>query len=360
MLVIPWFESERYNEFGMNARLFKTKYQGDIESKPFYYSLVSTRHVKPFRGEIKMAPNYDPLLVPRFFKAIGLAKENEEEEEQEVTFKELPNKSKTESVAMKYEDDDDSSIMSTLQSFTRKVKSLRKGRPKGNKNWLSKFLRKDSPLRQQEQLGTAVSKTGGPTPNQKQNLSSHKSREKSREKLDNKWRETSDGLEIDLEGSFMHDGSQNDNKSPGMALRKDPKLNKDLAKSKGETYDRETFSRKYLSTKSRASRQKEQDASNASKISNLADENLQAESAESSNSDHGEIESQQELEHINEVYEREYERARARYGSWFEQIERERQHMNQPNIRRAFSAIALIRPRTSGPNRSRKKTENEC
>ena len=75
--VIPWFDADRLNEFQMPGK-FKQKFQGDPESKPFYYKHVSVDYVKPYHGEIKHAPNYDPFLVKKFLNVIGINWPNED------------------------------------------------------------------------------------------------------------------------------------------------------------------------------------------------------------------------------------------------------------------------------------------
>ncbi len=71
LMVIPYMEAERYQDYDLDPELFKTKQQGSPKPRTFYYRVVPVTGVKPFRGEVSVPPDFDPELVDNFLNTLG-------------------------------------------------------------------------------------------------------------------------------------------------------------------------------------------------------------------------------------------------------------------------------------------------
>ena len=75
LIVVPWTENSRLDEYYKNADLFRLMHRGDI--KPFHTRQVSVKHCKPFRGKIDNVDVIDPIMLTRFLDALGIDSQDE-------------------------------------------------------------------------------------------------------------------------------------------------------------------------------------------------------------------------------------------------------------------------------------------
>ena len=70
LIVVPWTENSRLDEYYRDPDVFRLIHRGDI--KPFYTRQVSVKHCKPFRGNIESEQIIDPIMLNRFLDALGV------------------------------------------------------------------------------------------------------------------------------------------------------------------------------------------------------------------------------------------------------------------------------------------------
>ena len=70
LIVTPWTENSRLEEFYRDENLFRLMHRGDI--KPFHTRQVSVKHCKPFKGDISEEQIVDPIMLTRFLDSLGI------------------------------------------------------------------------------------------------------------------------------------------------------------------------------------------------------------------------------------------------------------------------------------------------
>ncbi len=75
LIVVPWTENSRLDEYYKEPDLFRLMHRGDI--KPFHTRQVSVKHCKPFHGKIETEDIVDPILLTRFLDSMGVDTEDE-------------------------------------------------------------------------------------------------------------------------------------------------------------------------------------------------------------------------------------------------------------------------------------------
>ena len=75
LIVVPWTENSRLEEYYKDPDVFRLIHRGDI--KPFYTRQVSVRHCKPFYGDIVTEEIVDPIMLTRFLDALGVDSQDE-------------------------------------------------------------------------------------------------------------------------------------------------------------------------------------------------------------------------------------------------------------------------------------------
>ena len=75
LIVVPWTENIRLEEYQKEPDLFRLMHRGDI--KPFHTRQVSVKHCKPFYGKIDTEDIVDPILLTRFLDSMGIDTEDE-------------------------------------------------------------------------------------------------------------------------------------------------------------------------------------------------------------------------------------------------------------------------------------------
>ena len=70
LIVVPWTENSRLEEYYKDPDIFRLIHRGDI--KPFYTRQVSVKYCKPFRGKIETEEIVDPIMLTRFLDALGI------------------------------------------------------------------------------------------------------------------------------------------------------------------------------------------------------------------------------------------------------------------------------------------------
>ena len=70
LIVVPWTENSRLDEYYRDPDVFRLIHRGDI--KPFYTRQVAVKHCKPFRGKIDSEQIIDPIMLTRFLDALGV------------------------------------------------------------------------------------------------------------------------------------------------------------------------------------------------------------------------------------------------------------------------------------------------
>jgi hypothetical protein len=75
LIVVPWTENSRLEEYNKDPDLFRLMHRGDI--KPFHTRQVSVKHCKPFHGNIEAENVVDPIMLTRFLDALGIDNSDE-------------------------------------------------------------------------------------------------------------------------------------------------------------------------------------------------------------------------------------------------------------------------------------------
>ena len=75
LIVIPWTENSRLEEYNKDPDLFRLMHRGDI--KPFHTRQVSVKHCKPFHGKLETEDIIDPIMLTRFLDALGVDNNDE-------------------------------------------------------------------------------------------------------------------------------------------------------------------------------------------------------------------------------------------------------------------------------------------
>ncbi len=70
LIVVPWTENDRLDEYYKDPDVFRLLHRGDI--KPFYTRQVAVKHCKPFKGDIKSEQVIDPIMLTRFLDMLGV------------------------------------------------------------------------------------------------------------------------------------------------------------------------------------------------------------------------------------------------------------------------------------------------
>ena len=75
LIVVPWTENTRLEEYSKSPDLFRLIHRGDI--KPFHTRQVSVKHCKPYHGKIETQHIVDPIMLTRFLDSLGLDSSDE-------------------------------------------------------------------------------------------------------------------------------------------------------------------------------------------------------------------------------------------------------------------------------------------
>ena len=75
LIVVPWTENSRLEEYNKDPDLFRLMHRGDI--KPFHTRQVSVKHCKPFYGNLETENIVDPIMLTRFLDALGVDNNDE-------------------------------------------------------------------------------------------------------------------------------------------------------------------------------------------------------------------------------------------------------------------------------------------
>ena len=75
LIVVPWTENARLEEYYKDPDVFRLMHRGDI--KPFHTRQVSVKHCKPFHGNIEAEKIVDPIMLTRFLDALGVDSQDE-------------------------------------------------------------------------------------------------------------------------------------------------------------------------------------------------------------------------------------------------------------------------------------------
>jgi hypothetical protein len=75
LVVVPWTENARLEEYYKDPNLFRYMHRGDI--KPFYTKQVSARDCKPYRAVVKRQDVVDPIVLNKFLTNLRLADNDE-------------------------------------------------------------------------------------------------------------------------------------------------------------------------------------------------------------------------------------------------------------------------------------------
>ena len=75
LIVVPWTENSRLDEYYKDPNIFRLIHRGDI--RPFYTRQVSVKHCKPFKGKIDSEQIIDPIMLDRFLSAMGIDSRDE-------------------------------------------------------------------------------------------------------------------------------------------------------------------------------------------------------------------------------------------------------------------------------------------
>ena len=70
LIVVPWTENSRLDEYYKDPNIFRLIHRGDI--KPFYTRQVAVKHCKPFKGDIEAEQIIDPIMLTRFLDMLGV------------------------------------------------------------------------------------------------------------------------------------------------------------------------------------------------------------------------------------------------------------------------------------------------
>ena len=75
LIVVPWTENERLDDYYKDPNAFRLLHRGDI--RPFYTRQVAVKHCKPFKGDIKSEQIVDPIMLTRFLNMLGVNSEED-------------------------------------------------------------------------------------------------------------------------------------------------------------------------------------------------------------------------------------------------------------------------------------------
>ena len=75
LVVVPWTENSRLENYYKDPDIFRLMHRGDI--KPFYTRQVAVKHCKPFKGQIKSEEIIDPIMLTRFLDMLGVDSKDE-------------------------------------------------------------------------------------------------------------------------------------------------------------------------------------------------------------------------------------------------------------------------------------------
>jgi len=75
LVVIPWTENSRLEEYYKDPNAFRLMHRGDI--RPFYTRMVSTKYCKPFRGKMEIQHIIDPIMMKEFLDTLGVDSNDE-------------------------------------------------------------------------------------------------------------------------------------------------------------------------------------------------------------------------------------------------------------------------------------------
>ena len=70
LIVIPWTENSRLEDYYKDPNVFRLMHRGDI--KPFYTRQVAVKNCKPFRGKMETEQIIDPIMLTRFLDMLGV------------------------------------------------------------------------------------------------------------------------------------------------------------------------------------------------------------------------------------------------------------------------------------------------
>ena len=75
LIVIPWTENDRLDEYNKSPDAFRLIHRGDI--KPFHTRQVSVKHCKPYHGSKETEHIIDPIMLTRFLDSLGIDSHDE-------------------------------------------------------------------------------------------------------------------------------------------------------------------------------------------------------------------------------------------------------------------------------------------
>jgi hypothetical protein len=75
LVVVPWTENARLEEYYKDPNLFRYMHRGDI--KPFYTKQVSARDCKPYKAMVKRQDVVDPIVLNKFLTNLRLSDNDE-------------------------------------------------------------------------------------------------------------------------------------------------------------------------------------------------------------------------------------------------------------------------------------------
>ena len=70
VVVVPWTQNARLDEYYKDPNLFRLMHRGDI--RPFHVTIVSVQNCKPFKGDIYTEEVIDPIMLSRFLDDLGI------------------------------------------------------------------------------------------------------------------------------------------------------------------------------------------------------------------------------------------------------------------------------------------------
>jgi hypothetical protein len=110
LIVVPWTENSRLDEYYKDPNIFRLIHRGDI--KPFYTRQVAVKHCKPFKGDIESEQIIDPIMLTRFLDMLGV-------DSQDDLISEIDSRK------------EDGSITDSRGSFDSQPRRPRRGPPRG-------------------------------------------------------------------------------------------------------------------------------------------------------------------------------------------------------------------------------------
>jgi len=75
LVVVPWMENARLEEYYKDPNLFRYMHRGDL--KPFYTKQVAVRDCKPYRAMVRRQDVVDPIVLNKFLTNLRLADNDE-------------------------------------------------------------------------------------------------------------------------------------------------------------------------------------------------------------------------------------------------------------------------------------------